>query len=223
MRSTVRCAASTAPIEDEDAMEAMNQDWVVRQLSRQPARLAFEIRNAGRNDILEMRAMQERSMLTIGSRYYARGEIEAFLNQVGTMDDAVVDEGHFFVAVDPFERVIGTGAWSRLVPGYARVAGGQRAVPAFARPAAGTATVRSVFVAPECTRRGIAHAIMHRIESDAATAGMIQLRLTATLSGEAFYRAIGYAAEPRGLVELPDGTRFGCVKMKKPIAMPSAA
>ncbi len=199
-------------------MEAMNQDWLVRQLSRQrPARLAFEIRKAGRADVLEMRAMQERTMMTIGSRFYARGEIETFLNLVGTMDDAVVDEGHFFVAVDPFERVIGTGAWSRLVPGYARVAGGQKAVPAIALPAAGTVTVRSVFVAPECTRRGIAQAIMHRIEADAAACGMIQLQLTATLSGEAFYRAMGYAAEPRGHVELPDGTKFGCVKMKKPM------
>src|SRR6185295_6822838 len=132
-------------------MEAVNHDWVVRQLSRsRPARLAFEIRKAGRSDILEMRAMQERSMMTIGSRFYARGEIETFLNLVGTMDDAVVDEGHFFVAVDPFERVIGTGAWSNLIPGYARVAGGQRAAPSMARPAAGTATVRSVFVEPEC-------------------------------------------------------------------------
>ncbi|WP_395015489.1 GNAT family N-acetyltransferase [Dongia sp.] len=198
----------------------MNQDWVVRQLNRQrPARLAFEIRKAGRSDILEMRGMQERAMMTIGGRFYSRSEIETFLNLVGTMDDAVVEEGHFFVAVDPFERVIGTGAWSNLIPGYARVAGGQRAAPAIARPAAGTATVRSVFVAPECMRRGIAQAIMQRIDSDAAASGMIRLQLTATLSGEAFYRAMGYAAEPRGHVELPDGTKFGCVKMKKPIAL----
>jgi GNAT superfamily N-acetyltransferase len=205
-------------------MEAINQEWVVRQLSRnRPAWLAFEIRKAGRSDVLEMRAMQERSMLAIGGRYYARGEIETFLNLVGTMDDAVVDEGHFFVAVDPFERVIGTGAWSCLVPGYARVAGGQKAAPSVARPASGTATVRSVFVTPECTRRGIAHALMHRIEADAAAAGVTRLQLTATLSGEAFYRAMGYAAEPRGTIELPDGTKFSCVRMKKPIAMPTAA
>jgi GNAT superfamily N-acetyltransferase len=205
-------------------MEATNQEWAVRQLSRgRPARLAFEIRKAGRADVLEMRAMQARSMRAIGGRYYARGEIETFLNLVGTMDDAVVDEGHFFVAVDPFERVIGTGAWSCLVPGYARAAGGRKAAPSVARPASGVATVRSVFVAPECTRRGIAQGIMHRIEADAAAAGITRLQLTAMLSGEAFYRAIGYVAEPRGTIALPDGTRFGCVTMKKPITMPSAA
>jgi len=64
---------------------------------------------------------------------------------------------------------------------------------------------------------------MHRIEADAATAAVTRLQLTATLSGEAFYRAMGYAAEPRGMIELPDGSKFGCVKMKKPIAMPTAA
>ncbi len=75
-----------------------------------------------------------------------------------------------------------------------------------------------VFVAPECTRRGIAQEIMQRIETDAAVSSILQLQLTATLSGEAFYRALGYAAEPRRHVELPDGTRFGCVKMRKAIA-----
>jgi predicted N-acetyltransferase YhbS len=195
-------------------MEAIAEEWMVRQLCRnRPARLAFEIRKAGRGDVLEMRAMQERSMLAIGSRHYTRGEIESFLNLVGTMDDAVVAEGHFFIAVDPFERVIGTGAWSSPMPGHAPVA----------RPAAGTATVRSVFVAPECSRRGIAHALMQRIETDAATAGVTRLQLAATLSGEAFYRAMGYAAEPRGAIELPDGTRFGCVRMNKAIAMPRVA
>jgi GNAT superfamily N-acetyltransferase len=201
----------------------VEQQDVIQLDRRRPPRLALEIRKANRGDILEMRAMQERSMLTIGTRYYSRCEIGTFLNLVGTMDDAVVDEGHFFIALDAFQRVVGTGAWSTLVPGYARVAGGQKAAPPMARPAAGTATVRSVFVAPECTRRGIAHALMHRIETDAADAGVAQLQLTATLSGEAFYRAMGYAAEPRGHVELPDGTKFGCVKMKKSIVLRSSA
>jgi GNAT superfamily N-acetyltransferase len=200
-------------------MEAMNE--ALRPLGRhRAARLVFEIRKARRSDILEMRAMQARSMLAIGGRFYSRGEIETFLNLVGTMDDAVVDEGHFFVAVDPFERVIGTGAWSNLVPGYARHTPSARP-----QPAAGTATVRSVFVAPECTRRGIAHSLMHRIETDAMAAGLFALQLSSTLSGEAFYRAMGYLAEPRGHVVLPDGSKFGCTRMKKPLPVrtPAAA
>ena len=158
-------------------------------------------------------------MRAIGGRCYARAEIETFINLIGTMDDAVVDEGHFFVAIDPFERLIGTGAWSTLMPGYARH--GAQAKP----QATATATVRSVFVAPECARRGIAHALMHRIEADAMLAGMVTLQLSATLSSEPFYRAIGYSAEPRGHVVLPDGTKFGCVKMTKPMPLraPSAA
>jgi GNAT superfamily N-acetyltransferase len=195
-------------------MEILTREGPVLHLSRcQPARLAFEIRKAGRSDILEMRGMQERSMLAIGARHYARAEIEAFINLIGTMDDAVVDEGHFFIAIDPFERVIGTGAWSNLVPGYARH--GAQVKP----QAAGTAIVRSVYVAPECARRGIAQCLMHRIEADAMLAGMVELQLSATLSGESFYRAAGYAAGQRGHVVLPDGTKFGCVKMTKPLPL----
>lgn len=157
-------------------------------------------------------------MLILGSHYYMRCALDAFLNIVGTMDDAVVDEGHFFIAVGLKGETVGTGAWSNLLPGYARVGALKDATSA-----AGPATVRSVFVAPECTRRGIAHALMHRIESDAAAAGLDRLQLTATLSGEDFYRAIGYQAEPRSHVALPDGTRFGCVKMRKSLALPTAA
>ncbi len=178
----------------------------------------YEIRIAERADIPAMRIMQERSMRILGSHYYIRSELDAFLNIVGTMDDAVVDEGRFFIAVAMKRAVIGCGALSNLVPGYARVGG-----RADAAPTLGPATVRSVFVAPECTRRGIAHAIMQRIETTAAAAGWHQLQLTATLSGEGFYRAIGYEAEPRSHVALPDGTRFGCVKMRKSLAIPTAA
>jgi len=180
--------------------------------------IAYEIRTAERTDIPAMRIMQERSMRILGSRYYMRSELDAFINIVGTMDDAVVDEGRFFIAVALKRAVIGCGALSNLVPGHARVGG-----RADAAPAHGPATVRSVFVAPECTRRGIAHAIMQRIESEAAAWGLHQLQLTATLSGEDFYRALGYAGEPRSHVLLPDGTRFGCVKMHKPLAIPTAA
>jgi hypothetical protein len=37
--------------------------------------------------------MQERSLLVLGSAFYAPGEIAAFLTEIGTMDDAVTHEG----------------------------------------------------------------------------------------------------------------------------------
>ena len=58
------------------------------------------VRRASRNEIPAIRDMQERSLTLLGADYYTAEEIAAFIAHVGTMDDAVVDEGHYFVAVD---------------------------------------------------------------------------------------------------------------------------
>lgn len=165
-----------------------------------------------------MRTMQARAMRILGSRFYSRDEIQSFLDLVGTVEEAVVTEGHFFVAIDSEQRAIGSGGWSRLVPRYAQFAQSSETAHGASQPALGWATVRSVFVAPEFTRRGIAQGIMQRIETDAAAAGIFLLHLTATLSGEAFYRSIGYEGDIHSHVQLTDGTRLGCVRMCKFIA-----
>lgn len=178
---------------------------------------AIEIRKARGADIPAMRAMQERSMAIIGSRYYARDAMERFIRQIGTMEDAVVAEGHFFVAFDAERHIVGSGGWSRLKPHYAQFDEWSGAAQDESEPASTTATVRSVYVAPEWTRRGIARAIMQRVEADAARSDLVRLQLTAPLSGEALYRSIGYRSMTRSHVTLPDGTRLGCVSMEKRI------
>lgn len=181
----------------------------------------YTIRKCVSDDIPAMRRTQSRSMRILGRAWYPDHVIAALLAEVGTMQDAVVAEGHSFVAEDDSGHILGTGGWSRLVPGYAR---GLDDVAALARPPAHIATVRSVFVEPAVARHGIGTAIMRQIEWDAAASGIACLRLTATLSGEPLYAVLGYRSTGYGALSLAGGTlSLGTVDMQKAIAQSLAA
>lgn len=158
-------------------------------------------------DIPSIAALQLRSMQALGNAHYPAAALAVFLDRFGTMDFAVIDEGHFFVAHDEDGNVLGTGGWSRLAPGY------QQGVPPHPRPDA--PTVRGVYCDPGMARSGIGSAIMRHVEADAARYGFAALKLTATLSGVALYARLGYRELGRRSIDLGDGLAFGCVDMAK--------
>lgn len=168
----------------------------------------YIIRHARPDDIPVIRAMQDRSMWGLGGNFYTASEIAGFLTEFGTMDDAIVAEGHYFVAEDHRGAILGSGGWARSRPSYANALGA-------GDPAADDPTVRSVFVDPAAARRGIGSTIMLRTEQDAAERGIRSLRLTATLSGVALYESLDYRTEEATELKLPNQTRFACVRMAK--------
>ncbi|MFZ2103548.1 MAG: GNAT family N-acetyltransferase [Oricola sp.] len=171
-------------------------------------RLATIMRHARPADIPAIRAMQQRSMWVLGGHFYSDDEIAGFLTQYGTMDDAVVAEGHFFVAVNHAGKILGSGGWTRRRPDYASGFGGSPETEALP-------TVRSVFVDPAAARRGVASSIMARVERDAIDHGVPELALTATLSGAALCERLGYLALACQRLPLNNGGGFACVRMTK--------
>ncbi|WP_374447112.1 N-acetyltransferase family protein [Stella sp.] len=167
----------------------------------------YRIRKATAADIAAVREMQARSMRTLGGRFYGVDAVERFLAQVGTMDDRVVDEGHYFIAIDRAGRPVGSGGWSRQRPAYAGEG------PAMLPTA--LATVRSVFVCPDHARRGVATRIMALAEEDAVLFGVEHMRLAATLSGIPLYEALGWRRVRPYAIRLTDGTRLDCLEMEK--------
>ena len=168
----------------------------------------FIIRTAGRSDVPAIRSMHGRSMRVLGGAFYPADAIAAFLEQIGTMDDALVHEGHYFVAVNAYGAVLGSGGWSRLRPRHARADDAET-------PPNDAATIRSIFVDPLAARRGMGSAIMARAEEDATRRGVATLRLTATLSGVPFYSRLGYRAMTPKALRLGSGMPFACVLMEK--------
>lgn len=172
----------------------------------------YRIHRAADADAAPLRAMQERSLRRLGGPFYPADLIERFIRQVGTLDDALLGEGRYYLARDPTGAVVASGGWSLLQPGYDR--GGA----AVRRVAAVEPTVRAVYVDPDHARRGLGTAIMRRIEADAAAAGVEALGLAATLSGIDLYASLGYQRGRRRFLTLPDGTAFPVVAMHKRLA-----
>jgi GNAT superfamily N-acetyltransferase len=103
------------------------------------------------------------------------------------------------------------GALPALYHAWAMTAGGETVLVA-ARGASllGYAALRgaeltALFVRPSAARRGVASALLARIEALARRRGVARLRVDAALSGVVFYRARGFAGGRSVSVPLPGG------------------
>jgi len=147
-------------------------------------------------------------MWILGGPYYQDEEIAGFLTRYGTMEDAVVAEGHFFVAENPAGKILGSGGWAHRQPAYAKRLGKSTRTEALP-------TVQGLFVDPAAARRGIASSIMTHIERDARDHCVRDIALTATLSGAALFERLGYLTGVREQLPLKNSSSFGCIRMTK--------
>ena len=169
---------------------------------------------ARRDEVAEIRAMQAFSLQVLGAPYYTPREIDGFIAHFGTMDEAVVDEGHYFIGRTADGSLVVSGGWSQREPGYER---GHLYGPADIATAA-TGTVRSVFIHPGMARMGLGSRLMRTVEQDAAGNGIEKLRLMATLSGRPFYTRLGWREEGAKTIALPGGGQFRCVAMSRQLS-----
>ncbi len=173
--------------------------------------MPLHFRQATPADLPDLLDHENRSNRILGRAFYPNGEMDRALRYMTMIDEALLDEEHYFLWEED-GRIAASGGWSRAVPGYAAVH-----PDAVAPEDARTAIVRSVFVAPERARQGLGRRVMAHIEADAARAGIARLTLTATLPGEALYRALGYDDNGPAEAVLPDGTRIALREMSRRI------
>lgn len=114
-------------------------------------------------------------------------------------------------------------AWASLPALYhawAMTAGGETVLVAErGRAVVGYAALRgaeltALFVRPSAARRGVASALLARIERLARRRGLARLRVDAALSGVVFYRARGFTGGRTVSVPLPGGA-LAAVRMAK--------
>ncbi|WEX08907.1 GNAT family N-acetyltransferase [Chelativorans sp. AA-79] len=171
----------------------------------------YTIRHATWADIPALHVMQIYSLLVLGGDFYSPEEIAGYLSEIGTMDEAVFLERHYYVAVNQRGAILGSGGWSQFIPDNGAGPGEDLK--------GGVATIGSVFVGPAVARRGIASAIMAVAEEDAAEHGIRRLEAAATLSSVPLFERLGYTAIRSGDIVLSGGARFRCMEMAK--ALPS--
>jgi len=167
-----------------------------------------EMRRATRADRDALHALQHASMRALALPYYDADVIEAFIAHVGTMDDALLDDGTYY-AVYLGHALAGCGGWTLRAPGYMAHAAST------VRPMRPVAAVRSIFVHPGFARCGLGRHIMARLEADISRAGHDRASLTAMLPGLPLYRRLGYRSVEPVVLSMPGHLSFIGIRMDK--------
>ena len=206
-----------------------------------PATMSFRLRKATPQDIPHLRELIEASVRGLQANDYTPMQIEAALHSVYGVDTQLIADGTYFAVVPvdipeevgenddpaaPFPPVtsheppvtapVACGGWSKRKTLYGGDQYAQRE-DALLDPARDAAKIRAFFVHPQYARRGIGTLILEACEQAARAAGFTRLEMGATLSGVAFYRAKGYAAQENLQVPLANGEMLPIVRMSKEI------
>ena len=189
-----------------------------RPVTRQvPGTEVARIRRATLRDADRLRAMHHASLEALGAGHYSAHQIEGFLRDVVTVDEADLADGTFLVA-EVAGEIAASAAWTLRRPAYApdARAGG---------PGPVRATIRAVFTHPAFTRRGLATKVVRACEEEAVIHGRAEiLDLWATLSGVPLYRRLGYrAGDATEMIPLPNGALFPAVYMSKSVVASASA
>lgn len=175
----------------------------------------YRVRPAARSDILAIERLIERSVRELSVGYYDAAQIESALAFMFGVDSQLVGDGSYYV-IEADSEIVAAGGWSRrrtLFGGDQWKHGADELLD----PAREPARIRAFFVDPSWSRRGLGRALFAACLREARAAGFRRLELMATMPGEPLYRALGFTADERVELALPDGVRVPLVKMSRPI------
>ncbi|NIA68483.1 GNAT family N-acetyltransferase [Pelagibius litoralis] len=179
------------------------------------------IRVAKRDDIAAIEAMHLLSVQKLVSRDYSPDQIDAFVSHLGTYDPSLINDGTYFV-IEQEGAVIASGGWSWRLPQFEAAGAGKgdggKGEGGFGL-SPDSAKIRSIFVHPQHTRRGLASRLVRLSEEQAAVAGCCLLELWATLTGVPLYLSLGYEEVGRVALEAPDVAPLVSVHMAKPLSV----
>lgn len=172
------------------------------------------LRSATHADLAGLQRLVEMSVWGILSAVYSPQQLTAALEAALGVDSLLVEDGTYFV-IEHESKLVAAGGWSRREKRFGAnllsSGGGKRRLD----PACEAARIRAFFVHPAWARRGLASALLERCETSAATEGFRTTELTATLSGEPFYRSQGYESLGQVSYAASPGTTLQFVSMRK--------
>jgi hypothetical protein len=119
------------------------------------------LRRATSRDAPRLRAMHRASLITLGAGVYSARQIETFLDEVGTVDEALLADGTYMVA-EVGDAIAASGGWTLRRPSYDAYLSEE----ALKAPWTGRATIRAVFTDPCFARLGLASKIVGICEGE---------------------------------------------------------
>lgn len=171
------------------------------------------IRKAVRADLPEIQRVMRASLAALSAGFYDETQAASAVRYIAVADGQLVDDETYFV-VEEEGRVVACGGWSgrrKLFTGTTE----QESTAGFLDPHVDAARIRAMFVDPAYARRGLGRLILEESEEDARRAGFTRFELMATLPGVPLYAVCGYEEIEAVEIELPDGVRLGCLRMRK--------
>ena len=160
-------------------------------------------------------ALMKASTRDLFPGWYEAEQTEAAIEYVASVDETLIADGTYFVAVADGE-LVACGGWSRrdkMYAGAGDAAGDGRLLD----PATEPARIRAMFVRSDWTRRGLGRRILEACEAAARAEGFSRLVLGATLPGLPFYEAYGFRATEDEVVTMPNGVDIAAVMMEMPL------
>ncbi|NVK74329.1 MAG: GNAT family N-acetyltransferase [Oceanospirillaceae bacterium] len=155
----------------------------------------FTIRTAKIEEFGAIQVLINRSTRELQRGFYEESETEAALELISGLD-VLIQSGQYFV--DESDGVIAVCGGASLVQDEKM-----------------SAEVRGFFVAPEYARKGVAPKVLKHCEAYCKEKGVQSLFLASTLSGESFYRKLGFIDISHFKEPLSNGQFFDLVNMEK--------
>jgi GNAT superfamily N-acetyltransferase len=182
--------------------------WSVPSESRAAS---LPIRPARREETVALNALIAASAVTLSRGFYTPQQTEALIRHVFGVDSQLLSDGTYYVIEGP-AGLAACGGWSARGTLYG---GDQSATREDSRldPARDAARIRAFFVHPDAARQGLGGRLLRHCEDCARRAGFRRAELMATLPGEPFYRAAGYAVLEPVVHPLPGGLEAAFVRM----------
>lgn len=173
------------------------------------------VRVATQADVPALQRLIAASVRGLSAGFYSPAQVEAALADVFGVDSQLIADGTYYV-IDGSSGAAAAGGWS----GRRTLYGGDQMKAAAdppLDPRTDPARIRAFFVHPEWARRGLARRLYATCARAAYGAGFRHLELMATLPGEPFYAALGFAVEERVTLRLGAGVDVPFARMTRRI------
>jgi GNAT superfamily N-acetyltransferase len=163
----------------------------------------FAIRLAVPDDAAAVTALLHASYPILMEPPYTPDVLAAALPSMTRANVGLLASGSYFVAENKTGGLVGSGGWTRQVPGTGVVDGN-------------AAHIRHFVTHPDWIGQGIGRALYKACETQARDAGIIGFDCFASLNAEGFYAALGFERVERIEVAMP-GVNFPGILMRRPL------
>jgi GNAT superfamily N-acetyltransferase len=171
------------------------------------------IRTATFDEISSLNRLIAQSARELSQDIYSPEEIEGAISYVFGVDSELLDDQSYYV-IEENGTIVACGGWSRrktLFGGnqfHERKAG-------FLNPEVDAAKIRTFFVHPQHSRKGLGKMLLDYCEQQAVAHGFSSMEMMATLPGMKLYQACGYLSLSKEQHLLPNGVLLRFVRMGK--------